>query len=234
MKVKKNIKLWLLLGTSAFLIYNILVFVIAGFQDHTATFWVSYVLTILAVAIFSFCFLLAGADAFALNDWIFGFPIMRDSFIYMTIELLFSIVFMSLEKKISWQWSFVSQFVVMVLYCVLMGGVFLYKKKTMSEKESDTNGTQFIDEAITDICCIIDISNNAVIKNDYRILRNKFEQSGHVSLPSLLYLEEDIGRKLKYARVLVEDEEANISELKKIARIASVQLNERNEKAKRI
>jgi hypothetical protein len=108
------------MGLILLAMYNIVLFAVAGFVDHEAPFWISYVFVMLAFGMIAVSAFYLGESGLALRDWLFGFPIIRHCAIYLTLELVLSIVFMALEYDIGWVLPFVAQVLLLGIYGILV------------------------------------------------------------------------------------------------------------------
>lgn len=132
----KDIKKVLLFVGILFVIYNVILFVIAGFSDHTSTFWCAYAFMVVAFVFSAVIYVLNFKKGFTLKDWVFGYPILRWSISYLALQLIVSTVFMFLPASLI-KVAFIVQFLIVCIYLGIFVSCFAAKRFAASEKKND-------------------------------------------------------------------------------------------------
>jgi len=124
MKSNKTLKfaLILLIAVAA---YNLVFFMLAGFADHTATFWESWGFMMLAIATIIIVFASMGSQGMFMRDWLFGYPIFKHCTIYAFVELVLSSIFAIFEESVSWSVALVIQILLYAIFLVFTLSAFL-------------------------------------------------------------------------------------------------------------
>lgn len=133
-----------------FIAYNVSLFVICGFSDHTSAFWVSYAFMLVAFIALTISGILLGQKGMFLKDWFFGLPLVRHSTIYICIEFVVSTLFIVIENNVNWAVPFVIQFVLLCIYIVCAISCFLAKKTISTVKEEVAAGSQYMKLLLVD------------------------------------------------------------------------------------
>lgn len=215
----------------AFIVYNVLLFIVSGFSGHSATFWISYVFMIVAFLSMLISNLILKNKTFMPKDWILGYPIWKHSFLYITIELVASIIFMIVERyNCPWQAAFFVQLVLLCLYLVFVISCF-FEKKTIEEvhekaKTATTNWRLLQYDAEAVYKRAVDTEAATVLKN----LVEEIRYSDPISNDQLLGIESQIieGIKEISRSVDLNDMDNTIA----CGRRTLLLLDERNEKCK--
>ena len=132
MKITKNFKMLIAMGLIAFFTYNFIFFVLCGFEDHTATFWVSWIFMMVAFGSLAVTWGILKRQGMVIRDWLFGYPIFNHSVIYIIAAFVLSTFFVILEDDIKWIWAFSAQIVLAACYSILAISCFL-SKSTIEE-----------------------------------------------------------------------------------------------------
>ena len=127
MKITKNFKMLIAMGLIAFFTYNFIFFVLCGFEDHTATFWVSWIFMMVAFAPLAVTWGTLKRQGMVIRDWLFGYPIFNHSVIYIIAAFVLSTVFVIFEEDVEWIWAFSAQIVLTAVYSILAISCFLSK-----------------------------------------------------------------------------------------------------------
>jgi len=222
---KNNAKIsaiyWILFG-----LYNIVVFVIAGFEGHGGSFWLSYAFTLIAFAILLGTYSLMQTKGMKAKDWLFGLPMVRYCVIYLTAQLLLSVLFMLLDPVVGWAWAFVPQLVVAAFSVIMIIMCFISKEtieQTHHQVERKTGlmlRLRVLADGLAGKC------TDPVVKNACAKLAEAIRYSDPVSNDSLEVCEQ----KLAYT-VGAIDAAIQAGELEKANTLcmeATMQLEERN------
>ena len=114
--MKKDTLRLLIVGIAALIAYNFAVFMIPCYK--TATFWISWVFTLLSFAVSAYAIysgLIKKPDA---KSRFYGFPIARIGVIYAAAQLVVSLAVMALGKYIPW-------WIPLVVYAVALGAALI-------------------------------------------------------------------------------------------------------------
>lgn len=105
-----------ILGMSAIAILMVLYILVSFLVPfvHTATFWASFIFTIIAFGVVAFSFYTAFFKKPDAKSRFYGFPIAKIGVIYGTTQLIFTILFMALAV-------FVPVWVAVLVYAILLG-----------------------------------------------------------------------------------------------------------------
>ena len=198
LKLSKNIKLTLVSIGALFLVYNIVLFVIAGFTGHPSTFWTSYVFMVAALAAATVISLLNFKKAFTLKDWFFGYPILMWSMYYIIAELIVSTVFMLMPKSLI-KPAFIVQFLMICAYLVIVATCFVAKKVAMSEEKVGEKifNIRNMNAALQ---TVFNEANETTVKSGIQKLMEAVRYSDPMSHESLTDMEQDIERNIYLLR----------------------------------
>ena len=119
--------MFLLIEALALVAYNIVLFILCGFE-HNVVFWLSWGFMNFSILCLAAVMLLLGQKGMLMRDWLFGFPIVKTSIIYIVCEFILSTIFIAMEDSLTWEWPFVLQFLLLVFYLVLAISCFLAKQ----------------------------------------------------------------------------------------------------------
>ena len=134
MKLTKKAKMLLAILIIAIVVYNVVLFAICGFGGHGAEFWISYSFMMLSFLLIAVGGAVLGLRGLSLKDWLFGFPLVKHSTLYIAFELVASTIFVILGyyAKVSWGWVFSLQFAALGVYLIFAISC-LFAKQTIDE-----------------------------------------------------------------------------------------------------
>ena len=132
MNISKKAAMFAGILALVFLAFNLILFIVAGFE-HYAAFWISYVFMLIAFLALGGVGALLGKRGLVLRDWLFGYPIVKHSALYLVAEFVLAVIFMAKDSE-EWKLAFVLQFLVLVVYLVFAISCFL-AKETITEVE---------------------------------------------------------------------------------------------------
>ena len=213
-----------------FVVYNIFLFVIAGFTDHTAVFWLSWFFVLLGFAVMAIVSIFLGKGGLHMRDWIFGFPMVMYTYIYIIGELLLSIVFMLLEYDASWQLAFLLQLVLICIYMVFVVGCFFAKQTVCEVKTNVKDKTMFIRMLRVDAEMLVEKCSDSETKELCKKLAEDIRFSDPMSNEALFELEKEIAHAVSCCNDAIVAGEFETA--KEYCNKASVLLVERNKKCK--
>lgn len=191
MNITKNAKTTALVLSILFAAYNLVLFIVAGFE-HTEVFWISWVFVLLGFAAMAIVGVFLGKEGLMLRDWIFGFPMIRCTTIYIVVEFILSVIFMLLEYDVSWQLAFVIQFIVFGLFIGLVASCFAAKRTIDTVRTNIKDKTTFIRMLRVDAEMLVEKCSDAETKAACQKLSEDIRFSDPMSSEALFELEKDI------------------------------------------
>lgn len=230
MKTKKQSPLVIAIGAILVAVYNIVLFIIAGFEDHTSVFWISYVAMMLAAATAAVSFWNFSKSQVVLKDLFLGFPILRHTFIYIIAEFVLSSLFMILETVVSWELALIVQLILLALHVVIILSCFATKGTVENVSAKVKEKTTAIRMLHADAAMLAEICPDPEAKKEFEELSEMIRYSDPMSSQLLATLEEDIAREIRDAKMNLscEDIPAALNSCKR----AKFLVKERNLKCK--
>lgn len=210
--------------------YNIILFIFTGFVDHTSSFWVSWSFMTIAFLSIIGITLVFGKKIFSLKDWLFAYPFVRYSAIYITCEFIVSTCFIVAEKKISWQWPTATQLIVLIVYAIVFISC-LVSKETIQKVDAKVNEkTRFVRLLKIDADMLVEKCNDPALNKKCLDFAEAVRYSDPMSSDALFELEKDIALTVSECdRAITQNEYDLASEL---CDKAMLLLSERNKKTK--
>lgn len=216
--------------TILIVVYNVVLFMIAGFSDHTAVFWLSWFFVMMG---FGSMFVVAkflGEEGLRMRDWIFGFPMLMHTGIYVAAEALLSIIFMLLELEIDWKWAFIPQFLLFAVYLVMVIGCFFALRTIREVKTHVKDKTTFIRMLRVDAEMLVSKCDDPELKALCQKLAEDIRFSDPMSNEALFELEKEIALAVSSCNDALAI--YNLAAAKTYCNKASELLLERNRKCK--
>ena len=183
-----------------FATYNIVLFIISGFKDHGANFWMSY-------AFINVAFIIAGISGYLLKnrspqpkDWILGFPIFTHCAICIAVEFCVSTFFMVTDRyRFHYAIGLVIQIIIIVTNIIFVISCFL-SKEIIEDVQVKTNGATDNIRILQDRSEILAAkSKDKATSEAFKNLADKIRFSDPVSKPSIESYETDIRNLLDAA-----------------------------------
>lgn len=230
MKFNKKGKMIACIFAIAFITYNIIFFTICGFKDHSPVFWISWAFMVIAFGIIAVCGLFLGKQGLFLQDWMFGYPIVKYSTIYIIFELVFSIVFVIFEKTVPYGWAFAAQFLGLAVYLVLAISCFISKETIKEVKNKVSDKTRFIKLLRTDVEMLVEKCGDVVLKEQFRKFAETVRYSDPMSNEALFELEKELAYTISECDKAITNEE--YERAKQLCDKSELLLAERNKKCK--
>jgi hypothetical protein len=212
-----------------FVIYNFVLFIIAGFTGHSATFWISYFFVILSFVLSAVSYGLNFIKGHTLRDWFLGYPILHWSVIYIVVELITSIVFMLIPTDTT-KIATVVQFLLASLYVIFAASCFLNKKVIEELEPIAKEKVYYIRNIKADLETVANLTEELSVKESLMKLIDVVCYSDPMSHESLSEIESNIERKVSILRNYI-DEKNNDLALDTIKKITDL-FEERNRKCK--
>ena len=230
-KPASRVKQSIIMGSALFAAYNILLFVIAGFKGHGASFWASFVFMNLAFASIVLNALLLNKREMQPKDFMFGYPILRHCVILLIIELVLSTVFMLLDTiNLAWAWAFVPQFLVLGIHLVLVVSCYMANDTIQEMDTRIKDATTFTKLLQVDAEMIVDKCSDPKLKAAFQNLAEDIRFSDPMSNPCLFELEKQITLTVSNADFAVNQKDYINAML--LCDQAKLLLTERNKKCK--
>ena len=227
---KKITKVAAILGI-VFLAYNVVLFAIAGFDMHAGPFWISYIFVLAAFGCVAAAGALLNQRHYVPRDWLFGYPIIKHSTVYIAIELVASTIFMLLDSTgISWIAPFVIQFLILAVHLVFLISCFLAKDIIEDVETKVKDATTYIRLLQVDVEMVVSKASDPAVKAAFEKLAEEVRFSDPMSNPNLFELEKLITQQVNNADscITLNDTEGALQ----CCNRATLLLEERNKKCK--
>lgn len=143
MKMTNKGKMFAGMLALAFVAYNVVLFIAAGFEFHGPAFWVSYAFMMVSFAALAAAGCILGSRGMLLRDWLFGYPLIKHTIVYIACEFIVSTIFIAIDSY-GWKLAFIIQFLLLAIYLVFAISCFLAKTTIEEVKEKVAVKTQFI------------------------------------------------------------------------------------------
>lgn len=192
MKFTKKTKMMAAMGIVAFVVYNTVFWMLCGFSDHEATFWISWAFMTVAFIALAVSSALLGQRGLLLRDWLFGYPIVRHSTIYIISEFIASTLFVIFEESVSWQVAFCVQLILFAVYLVFAISCFLAKATIDEVHTKVSDKTRFIKLLRTDVEMLCEKCDDPRLKSRLLKLAEDVRCSDPMSNESLFELEKEL------------------------------------------
>ena len=179
-----------ILTAIVFILYHCVLFLLAGLTDHTATFWLSYAAMLLSFASVLLSVLLMGSKTLRLRDWLFSWPLMKHSILFLIAEGIVSAIFMALEDRIHYAAALAAQLIVIGIYAV-------FAISCLSAQEAVKEIHEKIESTTTFMLSLRTKADYLARKDprltELQILAESLRYSDPVSNPALIALERELG-----------------------------------------
>lgn len=224
MKINKILKLGIFCTLSIF-VYALITLIIFGL-DGESSFWISFVFGIVSISLSYFTAFLGFKDA-ALKDWIFSLPILRWSVIYVFIEILASIIFMTFNTL--WKITFLSQFFLLIFYFIVVFPCFIQKKSVQSTNETTVSKVSYLRFMYSKLVNLLLRVENETVKREIEQAADLLKHSDPMTSDNLLDIENKLSSYIDKLDELVR--EGKIEEAGTIAKEIRLLIAERNQLA---
>lgn len=214
-----------------FLVYNVVLFAIAGFDMHAGPFWISYVFVLAAFGCAAAAGLLLNQRHYVPRDWLFGYPIVKHTTAYIVVELVVSTIFMLLDSTgMSWVAPFVIQLIILAVHLVFLISCFLAKDIIEDVETKVKDATTYIRLLQVDVEMVVSKASDPAVKAAFTKLAEDVRFSDPMSNPNLFELEKLIAQQVNNADscIALNDIEGALQ----CCNRASLLLLERNKKCK--
>lgn len=220
-----------LIGGVAFLAYNVLLFVIAGFDGHEAPFWMSYAFMICAFASIVINALLLRNRKLQPCDFMFGYPVLKHCAIFIGVEFVLSTLFMLLDAaSINWIVAFVPQFLALAIHVILITSCFMAHDTIQEIDNKVKDATSYIKLLRVDVEMVAQKCVHPETKAAFLSLAEDVRYSDPMSNPCLFELEKQINLTVANADFAVKQNDYVNAMI--LCNQAKMLLMERNQKCK--
>ncbi len=228
METNKKSNMFALIWAIAFVTYNFVFFVICGFTGHNSTFWLSWIFMFIAFLVMGGVFLLLGKKGMMLRDWFFGYPIIKHTTIYVSIEFIISTLFVILSEAISWKLPVALQFLLVAVYLVFAISCFVAKETITDVKEKVADKTRYLKLLRVDAEMLVSNCDDNEHKKIFENFAENVRNSDPISHESLFELEKQLSLAISNCNdaIVCKDYELAITFCNKAQRL----LDERNKK----
>lgn len=230
MNLSKKGKMLAAILAIAFIAYNVTLFTVCGFTGHTPVFWISWLFMLIAFAAMTVSGVILGKRGLFLRDWLFGFPIVKHSTVYLIAEFFTSGAFILFEKVIRPGLAFGLQFLFLCIYGVCAVSCFLSKEMIDDVHTKVSDKTRFIRLLCTDAEMLVEKCPDPDTKEECRKLAEAIRYSDPMSSEALFELEKELS--LTVSRCDSAIEERDFAVARELCAKAMLQLSERNKKCK--
>lgn len=230
MNLSKKGKMLAAILAIAFIAYNVTLFTICGFTEHTAVFWISWLFMLAAFAAMTVSGVILGKRGLFLRDWLFGFPIVRHSTVYLIAELLASILFILFEDAVRPGLAFGLQFLLLCIYGVCAVSCFLSKETIDDVHTRVSDKTRFIRLLCADAEMLVEKCPDPDTKEECRRLAEAIRYSDPMSSEALFELEKELSLTVSKCDSAIG--EGDFAAARELCARAALQLTERNRKCK--
>lgn len=187
---KINIKLLITVFAAVFVIFSVVIFIIAGFSGHNSIFWTSYGMAALAYII-SAVVLGVNFTSKTFSDWLYGYPIVRWSVLYILAVTIAAIVCMFIPK-VPWGVSFLIPFLLTVVYVILVVNSFIGKKVALRLDDETKKVTYNIRSLYVKINSLLRIADSAENRKLLEELSEMAKYSDPVSIECIKPIEKQL------------------------------------------
>lgn len=204
----------------AFIIFNVIAFVIPS--DFTSSFWISYVFSILALAIVLFI-ICSSNKLESINKEVFPYSLLYYTGIYIALAFILVLLTKFISEFPVWL-SIVLNVLILGIYGYLFISVYTISKNSNDLKKDISKKVFYIKDLQTDIETLAAKEEDKKIKQELNKLAEKFKYSDPMSNESLVEIESTIKEKV------AELKKANNSKV--LVKELNELLDERNNKIK--
>lgn len=233
--MKKNNKTILLaaIGGLIVLLYNVVLFVLAGFAGHGGGFWCSYVFMMVGCITAAASLYFFSKSNKQKIDVFLSFPVIRRTAVYLVAEFIISTLFIILDcckVNVPWAIALVLQVIMLIVYIILVVTCFL-SKEVITDNEAKIKQKTFTFKMLNaDAQMLVELCTDEEAKKVFAKFAEEIRYSDPVSSEYLVPLEQDIQSNIMNAKIALS--EGNIEEALKICNRATLLLRERNMKCK--
>lgn len=220
-----------LIGGVLYLLYNVVLFVIAGFDDHGAPFWLSYVFMNAAFISLVVNALILRNRKLQPSDFMFGYPVLKHCVTLLIAELVLSTLFMLLDSiDVSWILTFVPQFLILGFHVVLITSCYMAHDTIQEIENKVKDSTNYIKLLQVDVEMVAQKCTHPEVKAAFTGLAEDVRYSDPMSNACLFELEKEINLAISNADFCVNQNDYTSAMV--LCNRAKLLLKERNMKCK--
>ena len=230
MKLNKKGKMLATILAILFITYNVILFILSGFTDHTAVFWLSWAFMMISFGAMACVGLILGKQGMFLRDWLFGYPIIRHTTLYLVFEFVASTIFIIFEQQVGLGWTFSLQFLFLAVYLVFAISCFMAKETISDIHTKVSDKTRFIKMLRADAEMLTEKCADAETKEQCQQLAEAIRYSDPMSSKALFELEKELALAVSECDKAVAAND--FESARKLCEKAMLLLAERNKKCK--
>jgi hypothetical protein len=223
---RNHAKIWGLYGLS-FVVFNIVFFVVFGFSEHSATFWLSYIFSLIAFCSAAVCLWILFNQSVDANSIIYGYAPIKISVSYLIIQVILAFAFSALQD-LSAKIAVVVQIVPFVVMVFALVAAFSGKKHAQQSAQRDKQVLFNMKSILADADTVLSLAEDSSVKSAVQKLTDKIKYSDMVSNDALAPLEINIISKIGELRSVVSQKDKALPLCDEISEL----LDERNIKCK--
>lgn len=213
-----------------FVAYQVALFSLCGFGGHGAVFWMSWGFMMAAFVAMTVSFTVLGQRGMFLRDWLFGFPIVKHSTVFLMAELAVSSVFILFEERIPAGWAFGLQFLLLCIYGICAISCFL-SKEIIEDVHAKVGGkTEYMKLLRAEAEMLVEKCPDGDTREECRRLAEAVRYSDPMSAEALGELEEELASAVSQCDKAVSEGEFGAA--RELCARAMLLLAERNRKCK--
>ncbi|MBR3966360.1 MAG: hypothetical protein IKJ91_04705 [Clostridia bacterium] len=228
--MKNKLTRFILILSIVTVTYNIVLFLIAGFTGHSAAFWISWACMMIGFAILIAAISIIGTKSFSLRDWLFGYPFIRHSIIYIICTFVISTICMVLNHMIPWQLVLALQIIVLAAYLVFSISCMVAKETIQKVDLKVSDKTRFIRLLKIDAEMLVEKCDEPELKQRYMQFAEAVRYSDPMSSDTLFELEKDIALMVAECDSAITNKEYALAS--ELCDRVQLLLSERNKKTK--
>lgn len=198
----KKVKFAFLTGLTVAL-YAMITLIIAGF-DGGSNFWISFVFAIISFPLAFFITYLSARSTKRLSDWLFSLPIIRWCVIYVVAELVLSTAFM-LIPDLSWKIAFLPQFLLPILFLVIVVPCFAQRKHVASVQQETVRKVSYMRQMHAKLTALLPRTEDAAVKKELEKAIDLVRHSDPMSADSLAEIEEKMASMVEQLDSLIRN-----------------------------
>ena len=230
MKIEKKVILGAIGWLPAFLIYNLILFVLIGNMQMTPSFWCSYIFVLVAflMQILVTC-VTYKRHGVRPRDLFLGYPISRSAVIYLVAELITGTVIMLIpacDVKV----SFIIQILLFGVEVTFLVSGLIAKDHVEKLQAKDEARVFYVRNLMTDVQAMAQYAGNPDLKKNLERLAEELRYSDPVGHEALLNAEQFIADRIAYLDTCVRGRKEE--EAQQVCALVRAQLRERNMKCK--
>ncbi len=195
--MRKNAKRYLIIVLIIAFIYNVLVFTIPYPHKSNLVFWMAWASGMFAIISQPLIAYVGLKDAKTLKSKIYGWPIIRNGYIYLLIQLIITLIFLIVGAFVV-----IPGWILPILVIILIGftvvGMIVddtYKEEIQKMEESSPTTTKFIDDLKVETKMLVEKANDENIKSLLEKLAEEVNYSDPISNDALNEIEDKINKE---------------------------------------